>query len=50
MDPGLVVFTCFCIVLALEGYYFGFRKLPEILQWLHQAIFIKVFRLGYFTL
>ncbi|NWH05746.1 hypothetical protein [Desulfobacter latus] len=40
MQPQLVVLLIICIVLAVQGYYFGFIRPPKVLAWLQRATFI----------
>ena len=37
MQPQLVVLLIICVVLATQGYYFGFVRPPKVLAWLQQA-------------
>ena len=40
MQPQIVVLLIICIVLAAQGYYFGFVRPPKVLAWLQQATFV----------
>ena len=42
MQPQLVVLLIICVVLAAQGYYFGFVRPPKALAWLQQATFIMM--------
>ena len=40
MQPELIVLLISCVVLAAQGYYFGFVRPPKVLAWLQQATFV----------
>jgi hypothetical protein len=39
MQPQIVILLIICILLAAQGYYFGFVRPPRALAWLQQATF-----------